>query len=139
MADEPFVVRAINANFRLGGNTGARTLGDYAQRADATPAMRAEALKQLGLWSEAPQRDRIVGIYRPLMQHAVPAATEAITAAAPALLGKAPEEVQLAALDAIAQTRGQGARAGAHGDRGECRGVRAGARGRAQGARCAGR
>ena len=28
-----------------------------------TPAMRAEALLQLGLWGKVPQRDRIVGIY----------------------------------------------------------------------------
>ena len=31
----------------------------------ATPEMRAEALLQLGLWGKVPQRDRVVGIYRP--------------------------------------------------------------------------
>ena len=105
VTDEPFVLRAINANFRLGGNTGANALGAYAQRTDATPAMRAEALKQLGLFSDTPQRDRVVGIYRPLAKRSDSAAADAVATATPALLGKAPEEVQLAALDAVAKLK----------------------------------
>ena len=66
VADEPYVVRAINANYRSGGDTTAHALAAYAERSDATPAMRAEALQQLGLWGKVPQRDRIVGIYRPM-------------------------------------------------------------------------
>jgi hypothetical protein len=30
--------------------------------------MRAEALMQLSLWGKVPQRDRVVGIYRPMKE-----------------------------------------------------------------------
>ncbi len=101
-ADEPFVVRAINANFRLGGGESARNLAEYAQRADAKPEMRAEALKQLGLWAKTPQRDRVVGIFRPMDKRDGGDAATALTAAASGLLGKGPEGVQIAALEAVA-------------------------------------
>ncbi len=102
VADEPFVVRAINANFRVGGSESARNLAEYAQRADAKPVMRTEALKQLSLWAKTPQRDRVVGIFRPLEKRDGSDASAALTAAAPALLGKGPEAVQIAALEAVA-------------------------------------
>ena len=63
--------------------------------------MRAEALLQLGLWGESPQRDRIVGIYRPLAARDGEPAAEALTAVLPKVLGNGPEAVQLAALNAI--------------------------------------
>jgi quinoprotein glucose dehydrogenase len=99
--DEAYVERAINANYRLGGAGNAKALGEYALRDSATPAMRAEALMQLGLWADVPQRDRVVGIFRPLAKRDGAAAANAVAAAAPKLLGNAPEPVQLAALDAI--------------------------------------
>jgi quinoprotein glucose dehydrogenase len=99
--DEAFVLRAINANYRLGGGIQALTLSEYAQRSDATPAMRAEALLQLGLWAKVPQRDRVVGIYRPLLQRGGKVAADVVAGVAPKLLGNAPEEVQLAAIEAI--------------------------------------
>jgi quinoprotein glucose dehydrogenase len=101
VTDEPLVLRAINANYRLGGGTQALALADYAQRDDATPAMRAEALLQLGLWSKVPQRDRVVGIYRPLLQRGGKVAADVLARIAPKLLGSAPEAVQLAAIEAI--------------------------------------
>src|SRR5690606_9436367 len=64
--DESFILRAINANFRLAQADHARALANYATSNTARPAMRAEALTQLGLWADVPQRDRIVGVYRPL-------------------------------------------------------------------------
>jgi len=64
--DQPVVVRALNANFRLGGAPRARAIANYALNDKATPEMRAEALKQLGLWGANFARDRVVGIYRPL-------------------------------------------------------------------------
>src|SRR5690606_12636181 len=66
--DESFVLRAINANFRLAGAEHAQALARYATNAAASEAMRAEALTQLGHWAQPPQRDRLVGIYRPLPQ-----------------------------------------------------------------------
>ena len=59
--DEALVVRALNANFRLGDAPRAQALANYAVNDKATPEMRAEALKQLALWGKVPQRDRVVG------------------------------------------------------------------------------
>jgi quinoprotein glucose dehydrogenase len=64
--DEPLGLRVINAHFRLGQPNNAAALARFAARADALPRLRAEALAQLGLWAKPPQRDRLVGIYRPL-------------------------------------------------------------------------
>ncbi len=105
VADEPFVVRAINANYRVGGDGSARNLAQFAERGDATPAMRAEALRQLGLWAQTPQRDRVVGIFRPMAARGGDDAAAALTAAAPKLLGKAPDDVQVAAIEAVASLK----------------------------------
>ncbi len=101
--DEPFVLRAINANFRLAQAANARALAEYATRSDASNEMRAEALTQLGLWSSVPQRDRLVGIYRPLPARDAGLASEALASVAPKLLEEAPEVVQLAAIDALGE------------------------------------
>lgn len=103
--DEAFVLRAINANFRLGQAEHARALAQFAARSDAAPGMRAEALAQLGLWAEVPQRDRLVGVYRPLSARDPSMAREALAAVAPTLLDSSPLPVQLAAIDAIARLR----------------------------------
>ncbi len=66
LTDEPVFLRAINAHFRLGQPANAAALAQHAARADAPIKSRAEALAQLALWPTPPQRDRIVGVYRPL-------------------------------------------------------------------------
>jgi quinoprotein glucose dehydrogenase len=99
--DEAFVERAINAHYRLGGAANAQALAQYATRSDATDTMRAEALLQLGLWGKPPQRDRVVGVYRPLPARDGKAGAEALTAVLSKVLGNGPEAVQLAALEAI--------------------------------------
>ncbi|HEX6636188.1 MAG TPA: HEAT repeat domain-containing protein, partial [Steroidobacteraceae bacterium] len=100
VSDEAFVVRAINAHYRLGTAKDAQALAQYATRDAATPAMRAEALVQLGLWGKTPARDRVVGIYRPMEARS---AADAVTALAPnvakLLSGGVPQVVQLAAVD----------------------------------------
>jgi quinoprotein glucose dehydrogenase len=103
--DEAYVTRAINANYRLGAAGNAKTLAQYATRDGANAGMRAEALVQLGLWGKVPQRDRIVGIYRPLSARDAKAAADALTAVLPKVLGTGPEAVQLAALDAVGNLR----------------------------------
>jgi len=100
-SDEAFALRALNANYRLGGGEHAQALGAYAIDGKAAPAMRAEALLQLGLWSKVPARDRIVGIYRLLPARDGKVAADTLTATLPKLLGRAPEPVQLAALEAV--------------------------------------
>jgi quinoprotein glucose dehydrogenase len=99
--DEAYITRAINAHYRLGTAGNAKALAQYATRDGANAGMRAEALLQLGSWGNVPQRDRIVGIYRPLPARDAKSAAEALTAVLPKVLGKGPEAVQLAALAAI--------------------------------------
>ncbi len=99
--DNAVVSRAINAHYRIGGAKDAQALAQYATRDAANPEMRAEALLQLGLWGKTPQRDRIVGIYRPLPARDGKAGADALTAVLPKVLGGAPEPVQLAALEAV--------------------------------------
>jgi len=100
--DEALVVRALNANYRLGDAPRAQALANYAVNEKATPEMRTEALRQLGLWGKAPQRDRVVGIYRPLKERPADDAVAALAPAVAKLLdGTAPESVQLAAVEAI--------------------------------------
>ena len=99
--DEPLVERIINAHYRLGTAANAKALAQYATRNGANSTMRAEALTQLGLWGARPQRDRIVGIYRPLKAAVAKDAADALVPILPKVLGQGPEDVQLAALEAI--------------------------------------
>jgi len=101
VSDEALVVRALNANFRLGDAARARAIANYALNEKATPAMRAEALRQLALWGKTPQRDRVVGIFRPMKERDASDAVAALTPSIGKLLGDGtPQPVQLAAIDA---------------------------------------
>ncbi|HWA84738.1 MAG TPA: HEAT repeat domain-containing protein [Opitutus sp.] len=103
--DEPVMLRAINANFRLGGADNATALANYAARGDAPEALRAEALTQLSLWPKPPARDRVVGVFRPLSEKTRDAAPPRVALArvVPALLTAAtPESVGVATAEAVA-------------------------------------
>jgi quinoprotein glucose dehydrogenase len=103
IADEAVMLRAINATFRLGTPAHAAALATYAARVDAPAFLRAEALAQLALWPAPPQRDRIVGVYRPFAEktRAATVASAALAPVLPALLAvDAPVTVQTAALKA---------------------------------------
>jgi quinoprotein glucose dehydrogenase len=112
LTDEPVALRVVNANFRLGQPAHATALAALAARVDAPAKIRAEAIAQLGLWPKPPQRDRLVGVYRPLAANAatgLAAATRSRDLAVNALqpiLGRlldpaSPAEVQTAALKAL--------------------------------------
>ena len=101
--DEPIMLRALNATFRLGGDASAAALADFAAR-DGNPTLRAEALALLALWHQPPARDRIVGVYRPLADKTRP--TAAVAAAlqpklASLIAAHTPDKVQVAAITAI--------------------------------------
>ncbi|MBC8028390.1 MAG: HEAT repeat domain-containing protein [Steroidobacteraceae bacterium] len=100
-SDEPLVERALNANYRLGGAERAQALANYATNDKASPEMRAEALLQLGLWGKTPQRDRIVGVFRPLPARDGKDGAAALSSALPKVFGATPEPVQVAALEAV--------------------------------------
>jgi len=66
LEDEALQNRIINARHRLGRPEDAVALATYAARNDVPREFRREALTQLSDWSEPFQRDRLVGVYRPL-------------------------------------------------------------------------
>ncbi len=78
IASEPVALRAVNANYRVGTADNARALAAAAADKNATVITRTESLGALGRWANPPQRDRIVGIYRPLTQRDEKTATAAL-------------------------------------------------------------
>jgi quinoprotein glucose dehydrogenase len=112
LTDERVIVRAINANYRLGEPANAKALAGYAARADAPAGQRSEALAQLALWPKPPARDRVVGVFRPLPVNTRDAspAREAVAAVAARLLAPdSPEAVQTAAVAAFEALNVEGA------------------------------
>jgi quinoprotein glucose dehydrogenase len=53
--------RALGARFRLGKAADAEAVAAFAARADVPVALRVEAVKMLGTWSQPGRRDRITG------------------------------------------------------------------------------
>ena len=102
--DEPVMLRAINANFRLGRSENATALAAYAASATAPEKFRGEALTQLALWAKPPARDRIVGVFRPLAanSHDAAVARDAFGPVVGRIIESGtPESVQIAALATI--------------------------------------
>ncbi len=100
--DEPFILRTINANFRLGQASNAEALAKLAVHAGTPEVWRDEAIFQLGQWSHPPARDRVIGLYRPLPART---STDAIAALKPvltSLLKDPSSEIQLETITAIA-------------------------------------
>lgn len=104
LTDEPTLLRVINAQFRLGQPKNAAELARFAGRSTAPAKMRAEAIAQLALWPNPPQRDRVVGIYRPfeVKTRDRTIAVKALEPLLPSLLASSsPAAVQTAALKAL--------------------------------------
>ncbi|KAA9130894.1 c-type cytochrome [Marinihelvus fidelis] len=79
-------LRAINAQLRLGQPGNATALARYAAD-DANPEnLRVEALDQLASWASPFDRDRIMGVYRPLDDRDPAPAREALATVADSLL-----------------------------------------------------
>lgn len=115
-ADPSVLYRSINANFRLGGANHAAAIARYAGNTAAPQKFRLEALAQLALWPNPPQRDRVMGTYRPLVAQARNAtatttrdgkpAADALAPMVAILLDPAsPAPVQAAAIGAIEKLR----------------------------------
>jgi quinoprotein glucose dehydrogenase len=104
LRDDSIMLRVINAHFRLGQPDNAAALARYLAREDAPANLRAEALTQLALWPSPPQRDRLVGVYRPLTEKTRDreVAVRALEPLVPDLLASTtPPPVQAAALQAL--------------------------------------
>ncbi|MFO0966222.1 MAG: PVC-type heme-binding CxxCH protein [Gemmataceae bacterium] len=63
---EPLFLRALNANYRQGTADNAEALAAFAAKSTAPANLRVEALAMLREWETPKQRDRIMGLYRPL-------------------------------------------------------------------------
>jgi len=104
VADEPIMLRVLNANFRLGTAENATALATFAA-SNGSAVLRKEALALLALWPAPPARDRIVGVFRPLAEKTRPTDVAA-AALAPKLAdlfaAHTPDMVQLSAIDAVA-------------------------------------
>jgi quinoprotein glucose dehydrogenase len=110
--EEAFMLRVLNANFRLGTPAHATAIANYAARSDAPPALRAEAIAELAAWPKPLARDRVVGIYRPLTPATRDAkiAVDALTHTLSTLLAATtPRAVQSATIEAIESLHIRGA------------------------------
>jgi quinoprotein glucose dehydrogenase len=102
---EPIALRAVNANYRVGTADNARALAAAAADKNATVITRTESLGALGRWANPPQRDRIVGIYRPLTQRDEKTATAALQPVLNGILKTAPDDVRIAAIEAASDLK----------------------------------
>ncbi len=100
--DAPVILRAINAHFRLGKVENAQALATFASRAYVPAPLRAEALNRLGQWATPNSRDRITGLHRPIEPREPAPARQALRGFLAELSGKAPEDVQVATINAVA-------------------------------------
>ena len=101
----PMLLRVVNANFRSGTATDAARLSAIALCGDVSDLIRTEALFALGTWGTPHQRDRIVGIYRPLEGRSPAAAQQALAPHLSALLNPGSEAVQIATATAVSRLR----------------------------------
>ncbi len=105
VASEPIMLRALNAQFRIGTPANATALANYVVRADAPANLREEALTLLSLWPTPPARDRLIGVYRPLPDKTRDSSivADALNSHIPELLStRTPEGLQLATLQVVA-------------------------------------
>jgi quinoprotein glucose dehydrogenase len=93
--------RVINANFRLGEKQHAAALAKFATHSSAPANLRAEGLQALAEWPAPSGRDRVMGLWRPLPRRAADAAMREVEASFKSIFPKAPEPVQLAAIEAV--------------------------------------
>ncbi len=67
--EEPFIRRAINANLRIGDDSSAFRLTQFALDQNRKLSLRLDALWALGYWTQPPILDRVTGRYRPIDGH----------------------------------------------------------------------
>ncbi len=96
----PIARRVLNARFRLGSETNAATLASCATNTTMPESLRVEAVELLGIWSNPPVRDRIVGLYRPINPRGNEAAVKAFGSVFAEVLQSGPDAVRVAAVQA---------------------------------------
>ena len=99
--DEALQLRIINARHRLGRPEDAVALAAFAASNDVPRELRREALSQLSDWTDPFQRDRLVGVYRPLDSRDAAPAVAALESQLDLLLSESPYFVKRAVLRTI--------------------------------------
>ena len=100
---EQLLLRAINANFRLGQPDNAEALADIASRPDSPEAMRVAALDALVDWAKPEQIDRVMGLWRPLPSRNIDVPRQALRLHISQLLTASHESVLIAAVRCLAK------------------------------------
>lgn len=100
--DEPFTLRALNANFRVGTPAGATALAEFAAADQNPEALRLEALKLLSMWGKPAARDRVAGVFRPLGERDAAPAVKAVEASLTKLLGAHSPKIAAAVVETVA-------------------------------------
>ncbi len=103
--DRNVLLRAVNANYRLGqaGNAGA--LAACAADPQANESARRQALSALAVWANPNPKDRLTYQWRPLPKRGPEDALAALTPVLAGILQNSPASVQEAAADAAAALR----------------------------------
>ena len=101
--DDATLQRVLNANYRLGNYESARALAVYASRDGGVESLRREALDALSEWEGPLGRDRVTGVWRPLLTRGRDnvIAAKAIVEIMPALLNSDSEAVRRGALNLV--------------------------------------
>ena len=94
------MTRVLNANFRLGKLENGIALSEFASRTNAPEKLRAEAIHYLSMWGQPPQRDVLLGLWRPVQPRDARGASLALRGDLENLLTTGPEGVRLAAIEA---------------------------------------
>jgi quinoprotein glucose dehydrogenase len=102
---EQILLRAINANFRLGNEINAEALAQFAANPSNADNLRADALHALADWAKPSGRDRITGLWRPVPRRDPEPARMALKSRLGAMLASKSPALQIASIH-VAQKLG---------------------------------
>ena len=108
-SNEPILRRVISANLRLGTEDAARRVARFAMRASANEEMRGEAIAALGVWPKPSVLDRVDGSHLGPVQRDSTMPRAVLASIADSLFASSSPSVQVAAAEAVARLRLQGA------------------------------
>ena len=100
---EQLLLRAINANYRLGQASNAQAIADFARRTDSPTNMRVAALEALTTWANPAPIDRVMGLWRPVPARDAALAKAAMQPFIAAMLTEDNEPVRVAAIRCAAK------------------------------------
>jgi len=99
----PLIRRIINANLYTGTAEDAERLTRFASDLKQAEPMRVEALRTLRYWDDPSIFDRVTGRHRGKIQNSADDARNALTPVADQLLSDSSSDIQIAAIETIAE------------------------------------